>query len=632
MTRASFTSCWAERVSHVFTNDPPFVKVMEKVDYDVSSGPVDSYIIYRAKELKTTTIESAKYSREFLAKLCADPPPVSDTSHRKVRGMSNVLLPGQRKVARESLKYTYATWIKYFFGDFDLDKNNFLRGPSLPQPLKRAAFFAFWISKYVFPGPPWESVSSSVFMMACLLVEGVRLPLASFYLGSLYGRLDQIQEQLFSSYGRFPINSFVDLIFLQSFLFEHFSEYALVRSIPDPSRDEKAPEAEPRVWGWSVGRPRRLLVDLIDEEDQFLHHPYTQNFFPGVETLHRLYQAEEFATRNVLPGFIIIDTVSIAGGAFWPYAYRPDRVCRKFGIDRPPCSLDLGFCSFSEAMKVVLFRTSDLVSPFDASKFVPPDRSGRVLDLWVAYNARLRSSVKRYEQQDSMQVFPDVKIMCKDPYFVTTTSKKVMKPAANISRLKGKKRKPAVSKKPSTTSSVSEKVDESFDRSVKKSKPSQSEPIQATPPKPSIRSPRLRKKDSPLLPVLHTDSLGSSTVKVTSGEAAASDRASTPEEGVAENEPKGSPFKEVALSKGINSPSISSAQLNIPQVNVPLSFVPLPSTEAACLLEQSVGEPQEHFKAVKVELDRSVEEIYCLKVKEKEIKDVRASLDAILDF
>ncbi|KAJ1442179.1 Aminotransferase-like, plant mobile domain [Sesbania bispinosa] len=313
VTRASFTSCWSDWVSHVFANDPPFVKVMEKVD--------------RSKELKAATIESAKYSREFLARLRADAPPASDMPHRKVRETGNVLFPGHRKMARESLKYTYATWI-----------------------------------------------SSSVFIMACLLAEGVRLPLAFFYLGSLYGRLDQIQEQLFSSYGRFPINSFVDLVFLQSFLFERFPEYAPVRSILDPSRDEKAPEVEPRVWGWSMGRPRRLLIDLIDEEDQFSHRPYTQNFFPGMESLHRLYQESEFATRNahssrvegvydmwqlilfpqVPPGFIITDIVSITWGAFWTYTYRPDRVCRQFGIDQPPCSLDLDFCNFSEAMKAFI--------------------------------------------------------------------------------------------------------------------------------------------------------------------------------------------------------------------------------------------------------------------------------------
>ncbi|KAJ1396550.1 Aminotransferase-like, plant mobile domain [Sesbania bispinosa] len=564
-------------------------------DHDASSGTVDSHIIDMAKELKAATIESAKYSREFLARLRADVPSVSDTPQHKVRGT---------------------------------DKKNFIPGPSLPQPLKRAAFLAFWLSKYIFPGPPWESVSSSVFIMACLLAEGVRLPLASLYLGSLYGRLDQIQEQLFSSY-----------------------EYAPVRSIPDPSRDEKASEPEPRVWGWSMGRPRSLLVDLIDEEDQFLHRPYTQNFFPGVETLHRLYLKGDFATRNVrssrtegvydmwqlilspqvLPGFIITDTVSIAGGAFWPYIYRPDRVCRQFGIDQPPCSLDLGFCSFSEAMKAVLFRSSDSVTPFDASKFIPPDKSGRVLDLWVAYYARLRNSVKRYEQQDSMQVFPDVKIMCKDPYFVTTASRKTLTTVAATSQPKGKKRKPTASKKPSAASSVSEKVNASPDPSAKKQKSSQSDPIQSNAPKSPRRPAKSRKKViDPTLPRRSSNRLRekfllrrvpplpsspSHPVEVYPGDTPSGDkpgssinthdcivqdstsslvpRAESPRASAEfDHEGPSSPpaddhtaegvkeslSKEVVCTKGVNSPSASSVRAHAPQLAIPLSSVPPSST------------------------------------------------------
>ncbi|KAJ1405754.1 hypothetical protein SESBI_25667 [Sesbania bispinosa] len=557
VTRASFTSCWAEWVSHVFANDLPFVKVTVKAgiagavrasprfgvflrvedlncvvqrwsrvthtfftswgeftptledvhilmrlplfrDHDASSGPVDSHIIDRAKELKATTIESAKYSREFLARLSVGPSSVSDTPHRKVRGTGNMLLPGQRKVARESLKYTYATWI-----------------------------------------------------------------------------------------------------------------------------------------------------------------------------------------------------------------------------------------SFSEAMKVVLFQTSDPATPFDAAKFVPPDRSGRVLDLWVAYHARLRNSVRRYEQQDSMQVFPNVKIMCKDPYFVTTALKKTTKTAAAASQPKGKKRKPTTSKKPSTISSIPE-------------------------------------KDSPPLLVPQTESPKASADKAASGEAAASDQVSSSDERVIENEQesnhegqssaaaddctversKESTHKEIIFSKGANSPSASSVQTNAPQLVTPFSFVPPPSTahslltsgmthvsalmseedarmlsefferhpgflvsdsnlpsaflrpayalfsellralqshsmieligvlkerllsdlnalslfgfkgdwlnKLSChlaqpvppaafedlskvtqdvhLLEQRVAELQQHMEAVKAELDQKVAELDRLRIREKEIRGARASLDAMLDF
>ncbi|KAJ1397148.1 Aminotransferase-like, plant mobile domain [Sesbania bispinosa] len=291
-------------------------------DYDITSSPIDSHILDKARELKTATIKSAKYSHEFLTRMRSEPSFVGGSSvktpPRKVKGTGNVLPPAQRKVARESLNYTYATWI------------------------------------------------------------------------SFYGRLDQVQDQLLSSFGRFPINTFVDLIFLQCFLFERYPEYAPVRAIPEPPSEGDERPLEPRVWGWASGCPRHSLLDIIDGEDQFVHRPYTKNFFPGVEGLHRLYQESEFASRNV----------------------RSTRVEGVFDvwhlILRPPA---------------VLFGTNEGSLHFDSSRFIPPERSGRVLDVWVAYYARLKTAIKRYEQQDSMQHFPNIPIMCKDPYYITSSLK-----------------------------------------------------------------------------------------------------------------------------------------------------------------------------------------------------------------
>ncbi|KAJ1404547.1 Aminotransferase-like, plant mobile domain, partial [Sesbania bispinosa] len=348
-----------------------------------------------ASELKLVTIESANTTVNFWRKrrttLAFSVGPKSKTPPPKVRGTGNVLPPHQRKVAKGSLKYTYATWILYFFGDYDAHKV-FFPGPSLSQPLKRAAFIAFWLSRYVFPGPPWESVSSSVFIFSSLLAEGVRLPLASFYLGGLYGRFDQC------------------------FLFERFPEYAPVRIVPEPSAGRDAARVEPRVWGWCSGRPRKSLLHLFDSEDKFVYRPYTMNFLPGVEPLHRLYHQDSFSSRNsrssgyegvfdlwrlilspqCLPGFIITDTVSAAG---------------------------------QDAMKFVLFKLDNELEPFDEAKFIPLDRCGRVLDVWVTYYTRLRSSVKRYEAQRSNQNPPSISIMCKDPYFSTTTAEVRDRPA-----------------------------------------------------------------------------------------------------------------------------------------------------------------------------------------------------------
>ncbi|KAJ1431733.1 Aminotransferase-like, plant mobile domain [Sesbania bispinosa] len=338
------------------------------------------------------------------------------------RGTGNVLPPDQRKVSRESFKYTFATWIQYFFGD--IDKGTFYPSPLLSRPLKRAAFLAFWLTKYVFPGPPCESVSPSVFIMACLLAEGVRLPLASLFVGSFYRRLDQIQGQLFISFGRFPINSFVDLVFLQYFLFERFPEYAPIRIVPEPP----------------------------PEEDEFMTRNIRSSRSEGVYDTWAL-----ILHPQMLPGFIITDTVSTAGGTFWPFSYRPDRVCRQFGLDQPPCCISISFQDVHEAMKVVLFKPNAFLPPFDANKFIPLNRVGRVLDTWVAYYARLKNSVKCYEGHDSMQHFTNVQVMCKDPYFATTTFKSLSKqvPAQEQPNAKGKKYKLPTSQRGKKAASVS---------------------------------------------------------------------------------------------------------------------------------------------------------------------------------
>ena len=86
---------------------------------------------------------------------------------------------------------------------------------------------------YVFIGLPNDAVSPGLFMVACLLAKGRRLPLDLMFLGNLYTWLDQAKEQLKTSFSHFDVNSFVATVFLQCFLFEHFPTYAPVRVIPE---------------------------------------------------------------------------------------------------------------------------------------------------------------------------------------------------------------------------------------------------------------------------------------------------------------------------------------------------------------------------------------------------------------
>ena len=120
----------------------------------------------------------------------------------------------------KTCKATHAAWVRYFFGILEPPpegqpegERHFTKGPAYRSDLEVPALIAFWLDRFVFPGPSSESISPGIFVLAALLSEGVRLPLAPLFLGGLYARLDQIQAQLEISFGRYGVNSFIDHFF-----------------------------------------------------------------------------------------------------------------------------------------------------------------------------------------------------------------------------------------------------------------------------------------------------------------------------------------------------------------------------------------------------------------------------------
>ncbi|KAJ1408171.1 Aminotransferase-like, plant mobile domain [Sesbania bispinosa] len=362
---------WSSKTHTFFTSWGEFSPTLEDVaillklplfgDFDLSSAVLERRFAEMSKVLKAASAEGARHSRKKLALRRASASP----STVKVR-----LPKGKRSEAtsstRSRVKYTYATWVHFFLGDFP-SSDLFEAGPDHPQSLERAAFVSFWLSRYVFLSPPWESVSLAVFTVASLLAEGVRLPLGSFYLGGLYGRLDQLQEQMYFSYGRFSINSCVDVVFLQIFLYERFLCYGPVKRVPKPP-----------------------CMDRIYLEPSFSTQNDKSSRTKGVYDFWLLC-----LYPHVLPGFIITDTVGLFGGVLFPFHYRPDRVCRQFGLDLPPLPLDL-------------------------DSYVLADRIGRVLDEWVVYQRRLKASIAFFESVKSTSPPHELLILLTDPYYVTS--------------------------------------------------------------------------------------------------------------------------------------------------------------------------------------------------------------------
>lgn len=78
------------------------------------------------------------------------------------------------------------------------------------------AFLSYWLSRYVLPSGPEDSINAYVFPPAVLLVRGKRLSLGPLYLRSLYARLDECVLNITASVGRYDVAIHVDTDFSKS--------------------------------------------------------------------------------------------------------------------------------------------------------------------------------------------------------------------------------------------------------------------------------------------------------------------------------------------------------------------------------------------------------------------------------
>ncbi|KAL4288607.1 hypothetical protein AHAS_Ahas19G0303100 [Arachis hypogaea] len=165
----------------------------------------DSDLLKLARHLQMSFSDAGRYAKE-LSKSRQAKKSSSKDEHPKTRQSSRgEEVVGDKQDSKKkkiTVKYSYSNWPRYFFGDFL--NGEFVPAPAVSSDLREAAFVAYWLSKYVFLGPVDECVSHGVFLLACLISRGERLPLAPMYLDSLYTRLDQFSQQLKIAHGVAP--------------------------------------------------------------------------------------------------------------------------------------------------------------------------------------------------------------------------------------------------------------------------------------------------------------------------------------------------------------------------------------------------------------------------------------------
>ncbi|MED6219226.1 hypothetical protein PIB30_033838 [Stylosanthes scabra] len=418
---------------------------------DITNFYVDLDLRKLARDLRCNLSNAGRYAKELSKNRRVSKSHSRDKrsdarrGSSKSRGMVDEDETRSSKKKKCTVNYSYSNWSRYFFGDF-LNGEFVPASDDIPADLKEVAFIAYWLSKYIFLGPADECMGQGVFLLACVIARGRRVPLAPLYLGGLYARLDHFSEQLKIAHGRFPVLAYIDEIFLQLFLFEHFPRFAPTRKLPTILPDKKA---SPRTWSWGSAYPSRCLEEVIELEENFSFRPYTSS--PGASHLHHFYSSNYESDRNgiidgkegsydfwllytsptPLPGLIIMDRDYPSGAIICPITYRPDRVSRQLRWDQDPKNVEPAFYPIEDLMKKVLFRRS--LQEFDPGLVVFFDRIGDITMEYVDYLKCLKQHIRQYEDLDAKcyKSQPSSKRKCDDPAPVAEPAKRGKPPSSN---------------------------------------------------------------------------------------------------------------------------------------------------------------------------------------------------------
>ncbi|KAG5548821.1 hypothetical protein RHGRI_014241 [Rhododendron griersonianum] len=165
---------------------------------------------------------------------------IDQSSRRFSPSQQGVVDALQKSVCLEKghggVKNTFTKWARYWYKDLGASKAGeeahvVTDGSGLKEPAHLAAFLAYWLTWYIFPGPPKDGVDTTLFDLAAILASGESVPLAPLFMGTLFKRLDMLHDAARRSYGMFDLPIYVATNFLHMFLFERFPRVAPDRMI-----------------------------------------------------------------------------------------------------------------------------------------------------------------------------------------------------------------------------------------------------------------------------------------------------------------------------------------------------------------------------------------------------------------
>ncbi|KAF7140407.1 hypothetical protein RHSIM_Rhsim06G0084000 [Rhododendron simsii] len=196
------------------------------------------------------------------------------------------------KKGHSGVKNTFTKWARYWCKDLGASNAGeeaqvVADGPGLKKPAHLATFLAYWLTWYIFPGPPKDGVNTALFELAAILASGESVPLAPLFLGTLFKRLDMLHDAARCACGRYDLPIYVATNFLDMCSFERFPKVAPKQN--DFKADDGGGKRElcwnlcwsARWSGSGVRDMRGSIADVLDIEGEFVAQPSSHVF--GVE-------------------------------------------------------------------------------------------------------------------------------------------------------------------------------------------------------------------------------------------------------------------------------------------------------------------------------------------------------------
>ena len=225
--------------------------------------------------------------------------------------------------------------------------------------IRRAAFVAYWLCKFIFSDAPYYSMKPLYFRLVVKISFGHRFPLAAMFLGYLYLQLDSICLDEICGGSCHFITTCFNTSMLQTFLWEHSLSYQEVGNDNSLIREKfrnmschilsKYPDLRvnlPLVYRWVGLRGKDLdLVPSLDFEECIVRRPYSYHY-AGFSCHSVLYWFSDIASQSfeLLPddtkSLTYLSAVNPGWLPVWSSKgveythYCANRVRRQFGLDQ----------------------------------------------------------------------------------------------------------------------------------------------------------------------------------------------------------------------------------------------------------------------------------------------------------